>query len=366
MMLRFALRAQLKRRSFWIFLALLVVLALAVRGERGEAGTESYAQVGVALPAEGGETFWQSVDARDTAVIEFVRTDAETLRANVAAGRWDCGLLLPSDFDERLEDGDYDRLITVVSAPGSALYPLVEEAAAAALMEMIAPRIAADYMLLRGLGGVSTEREALALAGERMSDPKHVLIQMETLEQQPLEKLLLIARERDRLLRGGVAILLLVWMLSAAVDMGRWRCRPEIRRMLPCRGRAVLLPQMLSFALPAFCAGALCLAAAADGARSAWMLLPYLALCGALAIFFSGFSRMLSILPALIPLIAVAGLVLSPVIVDVSVLFPRLAPLTEQLPVTLYLNGSTGEASAVVKLLAAAVLIFMLSRPITE
>ncbi|RAZ50403.1 hypothetical protein DK853_46890, partial [Klebsiella oxytoca] len=64
------------------------------------------------------------------------------------------------------------------------------------------------------------------------------------------------------LLSGLTAILLLIWALLAAMDLGRWLDAPFARRLRPLRGAsALLLPRLGAALVPALCAGALALLA---------------------------------------------------------------------------------------------------------
>ena len=69
----------------------------------------------------------------------------------MAAGRWDCALVLPEDFEDRLTRLEVDGLFTLVTGPGSAVYPMVRETASACVAELISPGMAEDYLLDSGI-----------------------------------------------------------------------------------------------------------------------------------------------------------------------------------------------------------------------
>lgn len=180
---------------------------------------------------------------------------------------------------------------------------------------------------------------------------------METLDGTALEPVALAEEGTARIFLGLTAVLLLVWALSAAVDLGRWRESGPALRLLALRGRAaVLMPRLLGMLFPPFfCAGAGVLALTGTW-RGAAMLLPYLLAVGALALLLSGARRCWRVLPALLPFAAAAGVLLSPVFLDLTLLFPVLEPVSRFMPVTLYLNGWAGDGAAPLKLLAMALL----------
>ena len=101
------------------------------------------------------------------------------------------------------------------------------------------------------------------------------------------------------------------------------------------------------------------LAAAGSWAGTA-MLAPYLLALGGLALALSRW-RVWRVLPVLLPFAAAAGVLLSPVFLDVTLLIPGLAPLCGVLPVTLYLEGCAGEGTAVLKLLGLALALGLLA-----
>ena len=72
---------------------------------------------------------------------------------------------------------------------------------------------------------------------------------------------------------------------------------------------------------------------------------------GAPALLLAAFQPVWKALPAVIPFAAASVFVLSPVFVDVTLLFPRLRPLSRWLPVTLYLKGCEGDGAALGRLL---------------
>lgn len=348
---RLSLLARLRRWRTWAAVALVLLAALAVRLSPAEEALTPVT-VGVVLPPEGGEDFWRGLEEREPGLVRFVRTDPETLRRQVSAGRWDCALTLAEDFPERLPSLDLDGVVTVTVGPGSTVYPLVQETAAAVLTALAAPAIAEAYLASGPLAGTPLPE---------LEEVRRVGISLRTPGGRPLGTAELASSGRDGLLRAAAAALLLVWALSTAVDLGRWLETAEARRTLACRSApALLLPRLLAALVPPLAAAALGLRTAACGGAAA--LLPYGAAVGALALALASLPWAWRALPPLIPLAAVSVFVLSPAVVDVGALFPGLSPLVEALPATLYLRACQGDGGAVLRLLALAAVLAVLAR----
>ena len=122
--------------------------------------------------------------------------------------------------------------------------------------------------------------------------------------------------------------MLLVYALFTAMDLGRWLDSPFARRLLPLRGPlALLLPRLAGALLPALCAGALGLLALDEPGRCLPPLCAYQLFLGMAALALARCRALLPALPVLMPFVPAAGLLLSPVLLDVSLLFPALAPV---------------------------------------
>lgn len=337
-----ALAAQLTRRRTWLLFVLLPLLSIGAVRLMPEEEVSAPVQVGVVLPAEGGGDFWTRLQARSGLAAAFLPADLELAERQVALGRWDCALVLPEDFSDRLARRETEGLFTLLTGPGSAAYPLVRETVSACAAECLSPGMAEDYLLD---SGILREREAEDVRPrlrEVLLDRDRVLVSMETADGAPLDPLTLADSGISRLLAGLTAIFLLMWALLTAMDLGRWLDSPFARRLAPLRGSsALLLPRLAAALVPALCAGALALALTAEGA-CILALFPYLFFCGALALFLARLRRAWSALPVLLPLLPAAGLLLSPVLLDPGLIFPPLAPLSRWLPVTLYLGACGG------------------------
>ncbi|MBD5148028.1 MAG: hypothetical protein HDT19_04490 [Oscillibacter sp.] len=347
--LRLHLAVRTKSLRFWLVLLLALAAGGAFRWiSQADSPSPAPIQVGVALPEEGGEEFWAVLSQRSGEILEFIPTGEAHLRQMVASGRWDCGLILPEDFSRRLESGGAEA-VTLATGPGSTVYPLVRETAAAALSALLWPQIAEEYLADHGL-----------TAGP-LPDIAPVAITLETLDGGPLTLPALARQGGARLFQGVTAALLLVWALFAAMDLGRWKETPAAARTRPCVGGARLLAPRLAAALIQallVSGGALTLALGKEAGLAA--LAGYLLSLGGMALALScrGAWRFLAALP---PFAGIAALVLSPVAVDMGALFPPLAPLTRWLPTTWYLHGCGGDWTAIGKLLALAAALWGLA-----
>lgn len=338
--------ALLSRLAGWRTWLLLLLLPLATFGARALLPAEEVStpvQVGVVLPEEGGEDFWARLEARSGLVVTFHRSGLDQAEGQVAAGRWDCALVLPEDFEDRLARLEVDNLFTLVTGPGSAVYPMVRETVSACVAELISPGMAEEYLLDSGIVEADQLDNLRPRLYEVLLDQDRVLISMESLDGRPLDPLSLADSGVSNLLAGLTAILLLIWALLAAMDLGRWLDSPFARRLRPLRGTtALLLPRLGAALVPALCAGALALLAVDHPLPCILALFPYLLFWGAAALALARLRPVWSALPAVVPFIPVLGLLLSPALLDLSLLFPALGPVVRWNPVTLYLRACGG------------------------
>ena len=360
---RTALREQLTSRRTWLLLFLLPLLTLAAARLIPAEEVSAPVQVGVVLPAEGGERFWSLLEERSGAVVTFCRTDEDTARRRVAAGTWDCAFLLPDDFADRLAQVDLYGLVTLLTGPGSTVYPMVRETAAAALAQCVSPTVAESYLLRSGIAGRDTIGDMRPRLQEVLLDQDRVLLSLETADGRPLDPIALADSGRGRILSGLVAVLLLIWALLTAMDLGRWLDSPFARRLAPLRGSSELLLARLGAALtPALLSGWLALLAAGQPGF-VLPLLPYLLFWGAVGSLLARRRGMWSALPVLLPFVPALGLLLSPVLLDLSQLFPVLAPVVRWNPITLYLRAGCGQWRDGLLLTALAAVCLLLFHP---
>ena len=176
-----ALRARLRDPRTW----LLLLLPLTVFGAKALLPAQEAAapvQVGVVLPQQGGQAFWDKLERRSGLAVSFLRADEEEARRQVAAGRWDCALVLPYDLEERLAATDTYELIDLLIGPGSTAYPLVRETAAACVAELAAPAIAEDYLLQRKIADEASIAGLRPRLRETLADQDRVHVSLETVD----------------------------------------------------------------------------------------------------------------------------------------------------------------------------------------
>ena len=353
---------QLRSWRSWLLLALLPLAVFGVHRALPAEEAAAPVQVGVVLPRQGGEEFWEKLEERSGLVSVFLLAGEEEAQRQVAAGRWDCALLLPDDFEARLERRDTYGLLTLLTGPGSTVYPMVRETAAACVAELVAPAVAEKYLLDSGITGAEGLDTARARLEETLSQQERVLVRMETADGRPLDPIALADRGTDNLLAGLTAVMLLIWALLTAMDLGRWLDSPFARRLLPLRGAAVLmLPRLAGALFPVLCSGALALLALDDPAAHIPPLLPYLLFCGGAVLALARWRAAWNALPVLMPFVPAAGLLLSPVLVDLSALFPALAPVCRWMPLTLYLRACQGGWQDGVALAAGGAVLALLA-----
>ena len=341
--LKNALRAQAASWRTWLLLLLLPALTFGARLALPAEEAATPVQVGVVLPDRGGEEFWDRLDKRGGLVVTFCRSDADQAERQVAAGRWDCALVLPEDFEARLVRRDTDGLFTLLVGPGSTVYPMVRETVTACVAELTAPGVAEDYLVDSGILDREGANQARPRLEESLLEQERVLVSMETADGRPLDPITLADSGVDGLLSGLIAIVLSVWALFTAMDLGRWLDSPFARRLRPLRGTtALLLPRMAGALLPALCSGALALLALERPWACLLPLAAYLMFWGALALALARCRAVWSALPAVVPFVPVLALLLSPVLIDLSLLFPALAPAVRWSPVSLYLRSCGG------------------------
>lgn len=278
--------ALLSRWRTWLLLLLLPLTTFGARALLPPEEVSSPVQVGVVLPEEGGEDFWSRLEQRSGLVVAFHRAnDYAQAERRVAVGRWDCALVLPQDFEDRLDRLETDGLFTLLIGPGSAVYPMVRETVAACAAELLSPGMAEDYLLDSGIVAADELDAVRPRLREVLLESDRVLVSMETADGRPLDPLTLADSGVSGLLTGLTAIVLLLWALLTAIDLCRWLDGPFARRLLPLRGPLpLLLPRLAAELVPAFCAGALALLAADDPLPRILLLIPYLLFWGAAAV----------------------------------------------------------------------------------
>lgn len=252
--------ALLSRWRTWLLLLLLPLTTFGARALLPPEETSAPVRVGVVLPETGGEAFWSRLEQRSGLVVTFRQADYPQAERQVAVGKWDCALVLPQDFEDRLARLELDHLFTLLIGPGSTVYPMVRETVSACVAELVSPDMAEDYLLSSGIVAADGLDDLRPQLREVLLDQDRVLVDLETSDGRPLDPLDLADSGVSDLLTWAVALVLLVGTLLAAVDLIRWLDTPFARQLVPLRGRlSLLLPRLAAELLPLLCAGALAL-----------------------------------------------------------------------------------------------------------
>ena len=207
-----SLCTQLTSRRNWALLLLLPLLTFTAARRMPPEEVSAPVQVGVVLP-EGESDFGALLEERSGLVVEFCISSLEEAERRVAAGRWDCALVLPDDFQARLDRRELEGLFTLLIGPSSVVYPLVRETVTACLAQRLSPELAADYLLDSGIAAPEQLDQVRPRLNQVLADPDRVLVSLETVDGSSLDPILLADRGISQLLAGLTAVLLLIWTL---------------------------------------------------------------------------------------------------------------------------------------------------------
>lgn len=356
------LGVRLKDVKTWLVLLLIPGLVAAAGMMFPAREMASPVQVGVALPPAGGEEMWALLEGCNNEVLTFIRADEDTIDRSIAAGRWDCGIVLGLNFEERLRALDTDGIIGLRIGPGSAVYPLVRESVSACMIQLLGPEIARDYLLESGIADDTTIAGMESRLQEVLDESDRVLVHMSTADGSPLAPLDLAREGMDAVLCWLISAVILVRLLLSATDLGAWINAPAVRRMTALRSP---LTMMMARA----CADGLLLALSGSAAmallgRGLWgcaAVWSYVLFWLAAAVLLARFPSVSGVLPVCVSFAVVLSLLLSSVLVDISLILPGLAGVCRWLPVTLFLAVCRGQWPAALCLTAAAAACFALA-----
>jgi len=347
---------QLRSAKTWILLIMLPLLAGLTLCLIPREELSAPVQVGVCLPQRGGEAFWDQLESRSGTVITFIPADEATVDANVASGRWDCGVILPKDFAQRLEDGETEELITLRISQASTVYPLVEETLSACLLPLVAPDIAREYLRESGIA------RDFSQPIDQLGDEDRVQIVVSSLDGQLLEVQTAAWAGMQNLLLGIAAIVLLVWMLFSAMDLGSWAQTDSARRMSGHLGWFMLvLPKLLSALLPALVSGQIAAWIITGDLTASLPLLAWAIFLGGAALLCAGYPCLWQNLPVVMPFVPLICLVLSPVLFDIGSFSAVLGSVSAAMPLTLLLEACRGETEKAGILILVGILLAALA-----
>lgn len=337
----------------WLILLFLPVLVLSANKVLPEWNGEATVCIGVVLPDSGGTQMWQLLENRNDDVLSFVLTDAETLDRNIAAGRWDCGIILAEDFDRKVSELDMDRIFTLRIGPGSTVYPLVKETISACAAQLVSRDIAQDYLFDSGIGNHDTLR---------LKEPDRVLVTMTTLEKQPLQVPELTISGTKDFLRWLICVSILVRMLFGAADLAKWSHSSGIKRTAPLRTPLCsMAARGIADALLLILSASSAMVFLGEGFRGCAAVLGYVFLWLAFSLVLAQFPSITTVLPVFIPFGVVISFLLSSVLLDITLLFPQLSPVSRWLPVNMFLGACNGKFSNLIHLLIGSGIFLLLA-----
>lgn len=331
--LRFNLLQRLSNLRTWFILLLLPALVLAANGLLPSWHGDVPVNVGVVLPENGGVEMWQLLETRNDDVLAFVLTDADTLDRNIAAGRWDCGIVLAADFDQKVSELDMDRIFTLRIGPGSTVYPLVKETISACAAQLISEDVARDYL-------ADSEIPADQLW---LNDPDRVVISMRTLDGAPIQAPELAVRGTQDFIRWLICVAILVRMLFGAADLAKWSHSPGMKRTSPLRAPlCTMAARGTADTLLLFFSASVAMLLLGDGLWGCIAVLSYLTFWLLVSLLLAQFPKATMILHVFIPFAVVISLLMSSVLVDISLILPEMGKVIPWLPVTMFLEICRG------------------------
>ena len=353
------LRCRIRQWKTWLLFLLLPGIALAA-GFATEAEPTAPVTVGVVLPEDGAEEFWDLLENQNSDLLSFVQTDAETLDRNVAAGKWDCGLILPEDFEERIEELDFDRLITLRISSGSAVYPLVQESVSSCLARLATPIIAWDYLTENQIVGADDYDRMEERLAQLRGETQKIGIRLSTSDASSLSVPQILEEGSQRFLFWLISAVILIRMLFASADLLRFSGSAAARRLQPIRSSVLLLAARGCadglLILVSGCAAMLLLGA---GTRGCTAVLCHTLFWLSLSVLLAQFPGIQGALIAFIPSAPVISFLLSSVAVDISLFLPEAAGVLRWIPVSLFLRICDGDAVAAISLAAAGLLCWL-------
>jgi len=346
------LRQRLRRVWSWLVLLLIPCLIIGIHLALPKDAVTAPVQVGVALPEEGGETLWALLEQRSGTVLTFIPADEDTIDRNIASGRWDCGVIVDEDFEALVQDLDTDRIFTLRLGEGSAVYPLVREALSACMASLVAEPIARDYLEDVGIPA-DADRLQQSLGNE-----ERVNVSMHTADGRPLEAFQLGDQGIQTILYWIISAMILVWLLLAAHDLGRWGGSGAAKRLLPLRCASLLFgarmaADWLLITVPSLIA----MMAVGGGMFGCIAVLGYSLFWGAAGLVAARLSPLWKNLPLLPPFAVALSILCSGALLDLGSLFPAAGNVISRMPAHMYLSVCEGALSCAGVLIAAAAVL---------
>lgn len=360
--IRTNLLSRLKSPGFYAVL-LVVAIILAAVSQFPAQEASAPVQVGVVLPERGGKAFWELLEQHSGTVLTFHKTDADTVDRNIAAGKWDCGIILSEDFTQCVKKIDMTRAFTIRIGEGSTVYPLVREAVCACTIQLIGPGIAAQYLLEKGIVSDEAALEQIRpLLEQTLDASERVQIRLSTPDGQPLEPLNLAEKGVDLILCWVVSAVLLVWLLLCATDLARWLQTPAARRLRPLRSATCLMTAKIGAdGILALILGCIAMITLKTGFFGCAAVASYVLFWLSIALLLAHFTAVSTVIPVLVPFVMVISLLLSSVLVDISLVMPQLGTVSRWLPCRVFLNTCQGDLTGAAILLTGSLICILLS-----
>lgn len=360
--IRTNLLSRLKNPGFYAAV-LIMALILAAVAQIPVEEVSAPVQVGVVLPDKGGEAFWELLEQRSGTVLTFHKTDADTVDRNIAAGKWDCGIILCEDFEKCVEKADLTRAFTIRIGEGSTVYPLVREAVSACAIQLVGPGIGAEYLLDKGIVSDEAALEQIRpMLEQTLDDSERVLIHLTTSDGQPLESLKLADKGVDLILCWVVSAVLLVWLLLCATDLARWLQTPAARRMAPLRSATCLMAAKIGGdGILALLLGCTAMVTLKIGFPGALAISCYVIFWLSMAFLLAHFASISTVIPVFAPFVMVISLLMSSVLVDISLVVPQLGIISKWFPCRLFLKICQGDWIGAIILLSGSVVCILAS-----
>lgn len=350
----------LRRPGYLIALLLCPVVILAGLMLMPEEDRQAEVLVGVAFAREDETTqaLWESLEKQNGDLVTFCRADPEEIERKVAAGQWECGFLFPEDLSGRMDDGDWEELVTLVATESSLLYRPVAEQVTAALLEQGWDEIGEGYLEELGIPG-----EITAPLREVLPEEDWVAIEILSVGGSAVSGETKDVIPYESLLTGIVGLWLFMAALLAGGELHGWLRSPYARYSLPGTGLwGLLLPKWVVLSLAGLIAGLGGLLLAGASGRAVLGLGLYVPVLSLLSLWLALLPVTEKGLPVLLPVVPLASAVLSPLLVDVSRMVPALEPVSCCLPLTGYLRFVRGEGAGLLLVqlagIGSALLIF--------
>ena len=316
---------QIRKKRTWFLLLLLPGIMLAAVKAIPAEEKSAPVQVGVVVLEEDREceAFVERLFLRSGNVVTFIRTDEETAYKKVASAKWDCAIVLPEDFSRRIRELDTRRMFRMVTGPGSVVYPVVREMVSACLAEEIAPYLAGEYLVDAGI----VEEDGLTDLFEQLQavlpQEERVQIHVQTLDGGAVKGEELGSESLDRLLAGTVSVLLILWTMFAAMDLGQWQQTAFVASISRIKSLTLLqIPKILAVLCLEFASAALALGIAGASLAEIAALLPYLCQLGVMVMLFARYRAVWQSFPVLMPFVPALVLITLPGLYERAGMYP--------------------------------------------